>query len=971
MNIHDKWIWKKKELGRAVCLYDEFDWLGCDNILDMWFESWLIYESDVLSIIDNLKNRDFPKEKQDYYSFINRVIGLCSELQIKFITIEEEAKLRYSEFKNKSKIEKFTLYWNSINRISVWTNTHYSNLKLLLKEAYKYPRFFRDWKKLIILAKTWNRKAENILIKQNLLATVSIAKFYWRICWNVNFSELIQSWSIWIKESLERYDPKIGWNFYWYASWAIRLNIRKTLWKYKYLVDTPIHVYNDLLEFQSVIDKLTSKDWKEPTNLELANYLNKKVETVKRYKNLMKWVESLDELYEQYWDFIEDGNTLRPDQLAERDVLRANLDHILQMSFDEREALVLNMRYWLGWPAYTLEQVGQEIEVTRERVRQIEIKAIEKLRSERFYKILWIEDEIEKLNDPDIIKKRARNWDKFRNTVRTYKIDDEDSSIENENADDENETEETITPEASEIDFKEDEIIKETEWNNKSEWDEDEFNLNDEDEIDGIDNVDNTEYEYTTDIDWLFEPVNTSETSLFDDNRLLKLPLMSGIPHTTVNNLESYLINIENLWKPFSLEDFLNTYFDSLTPVWKWTFNARINVNSVDEQKEVSDIVKEYKTSEANIMLQESSIIKHLDTIFTTLWKTKYGEDYIQQYINSHYFDKDFWSVDYSFWDNDKFWWLLIWYIHSKLLSSVYQIFCINWPSFEFANIFFFYKWDVIKDDVLKNYLINIDKIYESDREEDVIYERDALIAKVITGNEMEYYMNEWYSYFIEQYLSKKYSIYLLDNQYLFRKNKDTNKYKILKEFMTFREPVHFTTILRNLKEKYPNVEWKESQVVTIIARAWITLWNWMYANSSCNFIEWTIGDVIESYLSQHWKSATEEEIIKYVKSQRAVTDSTIVNSFSKDNRFVKVYWWKIWLSSWWAAEDINNMEIGGQIINILSSNSGKDFSKYELYQNMPPSISINDFLKCLDRLIKDGKIWVIKKDITDFYYAL
>ena len=188
---------------------------------------------------------------------------------------------------------------------------------------------------------------------------------------------------------------------------------------------------------------------------------------------------------------------------------------------------------------------------------------------------------------------------------------------------------------------------------------------------------------------------------------------------------------------------------------------------------------------------------------------------------------------------------------------------------------------------------------------------------------------------------------------------------------MTFREPVHFTTILRNLKEKYPNVEWKESQVVTIIARAWITLWNWMYANSSCNFIEWTIGDVIESYLSQHWKSATEEEIIKYVKSQRAVTDSTIVNSFSKDNRFVKVYWWKIWLSSWWAAEDINNMEIGGQIINILSSNSGKDFSKYELYQNMPPSISINDFLKCLDRLIKDGKIWVIKKDITDFYYAL
>jgi DNA-directed RNA polymerase sigma subunit (sigma70/sigma32) len=107
-------------------------------------------------------------------------------------------------------------------------------------------------------------------------------------------------------------------------------------------------------------------------------------------------------------DLLEDGNTLRPDQLAERNTLRQNLDDILGM-LDDREAKIVKMRYGIDGPKYTLEQVGEEFEVTRERVRQIEQKVIQKLKEHQgLQKMLGIEDDIEKMEHEDIRKRREK-----------------------------------------------------------------------------------------------------------------------------------------------------------------------------------------------------------------------------------------------------------------------------------------------------------------------------------------------------------------------------------------------------------------------------------------------------------------------------------------------------------------------------------------------------------------------------------
>ena len=111
-------------------------------------------------------------------------------------------------------------------------------------------------------------------------------------------------------------------------------------------------------------------------------------------------------------DLIEDGNTLRPDQFAEKNALRNNLDMILGM-LDDREAKIVKMRYGIDGPRYTLEQVWEEFNVTRERVRQIEQKVIQKLKEHAWLqKILGIEDDIAKLEAGE--SKKKKKWRKVK-----------------------------------------------------------------------------------------------------------------------------------------------------------------------------------------------------------------------------------------------------------------------------------------------------------------------------------------------------------------------------------------------------------------------------------------------------------------------------------------------------------------------------------------------------------------------------
>lgn len=175
----------------------------------------------------------------------------------------------------------------------------------------------------------------------------------------------------------------------------------------------PVHLIDEMNSYNKAYQLLFQKLGREPTSKEIWQKLGFPIKKIKKLEEVIFWNVSLDrevgdEGRDTLADLLEDGNTLRPDQIAERSTLRNNLDAILWM-LDDREAKIVKMRYGIDGPKFTLEQVGEEFDVTRERVRQIEQKVIQKLKEHQgLQKMLGIEDDVEKMNHEATKKKRGR-----------------------------------------------------------------------------------------------------------------------------------------------------------------------------------------------------------------------------------------------------------------------------------------------------------------------------------------------------------------------------------------------------------------------------------------------------------------------------------------------------------------------------------------------------------------------------------
>ncbi len=270
------------------------------------------------------------------------------------------------------------------------SDSSYDSIQMYLREIGQYPLIHaHEEKELAKRILAGDDEAKNLLAKANLRLVVSIAKKYVGRSPDLTLLDLIQEGNLGLFKAVDKFDWTKGFKFSTYATWWIRQAITRALADQSRTIRVPVHMVETIAKYKQVVRRLSQDLGRDPLPDEIAVEMGLDVEKVYMIEKIDQTTISLespvgedsDDGKSQLGDFIADDKILSPDQESSRRILSDQVREILD-DLSEKERRILEMRHGLtDGVQHTLEEVGKKFGVTRERIRQIEAKAHEKIRS--------------------------------------------------------------------------------------------------------------------------------------------------------------------------------------------------------------------------------------------------------------------------------------------------------------------------------------------------------------------------------------------------------------------------------------------------------------------------------------------------------------------------------------------------------------------------------------------------------------